>query len=109
MLFMLRGEDFHSLRGTFMAAMEGAGVTVHIIQLIVGQSRKQTMGTTAIYTAGERVDLRRWSNELKYSKKVMKLIESAPGGLALEARPRAKHYMRGTQRTSRKTGSASSQ
>ena len=33
--------------------MEDAGVPVHTIQLLIGHSRKQTMGTTAIYTKGE--------------------------------------------------------
>jgi hypothetical protein len=54
--------------------MEGAGVPVHTIQLLIGHSRRGTMGTTAIYTRGERVDLRKVINRLRYSPRVMKLV-----------------------------------
>ena len=64
--------------GTFTAMMEGAGVPVHTIQLLIGHSRKQTMCTTAIYTRGERVDLRKVINKLRYSPQVMRLVARAP-------------------------------
>jgi integrase len=73
-----RGQDFHALRGTFTAMMEGAGVPVHTIQLLIGHSRRRTMGTTAIYTQGERVDLRKVISKLRYSSSVMRLIARAP-------------------------------
>jgi integrase len=69
-----RGQDFHALRGTFTAMMEGAGVPVHTIQLLIGHSRRATMGTTAIYTRGERVDLRKVINKVRYSPRVTRLI-----------------------------------
>jgi integrase len=62
-----RGQDFHALRHTFTDMMEGAGVPVPIIQLLLGHSRKATMGTTAIYSQGERVKLRKMINMLHYS------------------------------------------
>jgi hypothetical protein len=43
----------------------------------VGHSRKQTMGTTAIYSQGDRVNLRKMINKLRYSPRVMRLIEAA--------------------------------
>jgi hypothetical protein len=58
--------------------MEGAGVPVHTIQLLIGYSRKATMGTTAIYTRGERVDLRKVISKLRYAPRVMRLLASAP-------------------------------
>jgi integrase len=73
-----RGQDFHALRGTFTSMMEGAGVPVHTIQLLIGHSRRGTMGTTAIYTRGERVDLRKVISRLRYSSRVMKLVAHAP-------------------------------
>jgi integrase len=71
-----RGQDFHALRHTFTDMMEGAGVPVPIIQLLIGHSRKATMGTTAIYSQGERVNLRRAINRLKYPGVVMRSIRS---------------------------------
>ena len=60
-----RGQDFHALRHTFTNMMEGAGVPVPTIQLLIGHSRKQTMGTTAIYSQGDRVNLRTVINRLR--------------------------------------------
>jgi hypothetical protein len=54
--------------------MEGAGVPLSTIQLLVGHSRKKTMGTTAVYTRGERVDLRKAIDRLRYSRAVMRLL-----------------------------------
>ncbi len=48
------------------------------VQLLIGHSRKATMGTTAIYSQGERVNLRRAINKLKYPGVVMRLIRSVP-------------------------------
>jgi hypothetical protein len=60
--------------------MEGAGVPVHTIQLLIGHSRKQTMGTTAIYAQGDRVDLRKVIKTVRYAPRVMKLLAHAPQG-----------------------------
>jgi integrase len=73
-----RGADFHALRHTFTSVMEGAGVALSTIQLFVGHSRKKTMGTTAVYTRGERVDLRQAIGRLRYSKAVMRLLAQKP-------------------------------
>jgi hypothetical protein len=54
--------------------MEGVGVPVPIIQLLIGHSRRASMGTTAIYSQGERVDLRKAINRLKYPGPIMRLI-----------------------------------
>jgi integrase len=72
-----RGQDFHALRHTFTAMMEGAGVPVHTIQLLIGHSRRRTMGTTAIYSQGDRVNLRKVINKLRYSPRVMNLMAHA--------------------------------
>jgi integrase len=72
-----RGQDFHALRHTFTNMMEGAGVPVPTIQLLIGHSRKQTMGTTAIYSQGDRVNLRTVINRLRYPPRVMRLIQAA--------------------------------
>jgi integrase len=73
-----RGEDFQALRRVFTEMMEGVGVPVSTIQLLIGHSRKKTMGVTAIYTQGQRVNLRDAINKLRYSRAVMKLIEQPP-------------------------------
>ena len=70
------GQDFHALRRTFTEMMEGAGVPVPTIQLLIGHSRRATMGVTAIYSHGERVDLRRAISKLRYSRNVMRLIQA---------------------------------
>jgi integrase len=73
-----RGQDFHALRHTFTDMMEGAGVPVSTIQLLIGHSRRTSMGTTAVYSQGKRVDLRRAINSLRYPRAIMRLI-GAPG------------------------------
>ena len=73
-----RGEDFHALRHTFTATLEGKGVPLSTIQLVVGHSRKKTMGTTAVYTKGERVNLRKTIETLRYSPAVMRLLVKEP-------------------------------
>jgi integrase len=70
------GQDFHALRHTFTNMMEGVGVAVPTIQLLIGHSRKQTMGTTAIYSQGDRVNLRKVINKLRYPSRVMRLIQA---------------------------------
>jgi integrase len=79
-----RGADFHALRHTFTSMLEGAGVPLSTIQLLVGHSRKKTMGTTAVYTQGERVDLRKAIDRLRYSRAVMRLLAQKPvdGGVS---------------------------
>jgi integrase len=72
-----RGQDFHALRHTFTAMMEGAGVPIPTIQLLIGHSRRKTMGTTAIYSQGERVNLRKVIKKLQYSRGVMRAIRTA--------------------------------
>jgi integrase len=69
-----RGQDFHALRHTFTDMMEGAGVSVPIIQLLIGHSRKATMGTTAVYSQGVRLDMRKAIRRLHYPRAVMRLI-----------------------------------
>jgi integrase len=74
----VRGQDFHGLRHTFASMMEGAGVPLPTIQLLIGHSRRASMGITAIYTQGDRVNLRKVINSIKYPRGVMRLI-GAPG------------------------------
>ena len=71
-----RGADFHALRHTFTGTMEGAGVPLSTIQLLIGHSRRKTMGTTAVYTRGERVNLRKAIDRLRYSARVMRLLDA---------------------------------
>ena len=71
-----RGQDFHALRHTFTTMMEGAGIALPTIQLLIGHSRKRTMGATAIYSQGDRVDLRKAIMKLRYSPRVMRLARS---------------------------------
>jgi integrase len=78
-----RGQDFHALRSTFTGVMEGAGVPIHTIQLLIGHSRRATMGTTAIYAHGERVDLRKAISKLRYPSAVMRLLRTPESQRAL--------------------------
>jgi hypothetical protein len=71
-----RGQDFHALRHTFTGMMEGAGVAVPTIQLLIGHSRMASMGVTAIYSRGERVNLRKAINKLRYPSAVMRLLRT---------------------------------
>ena len=83
--------------------MEGAGVPVPIIQLLIGHSRKATMGTTAIYSKGERVNVRKTINKLHYSRAVMRLI-------AAEGQPRRSASQRqGSSAAVKRTPAAPSQ
>jgi integrase len=65
-------QDFHALRNTFTAAMEGAEVLETTVQLLVGHKRGSL--TYGHYSKGERVSLRKAISRLKYGAAVMKLI-----------------------------------
>jgi integrase len=71
-----RGQDFHTLRHTFTDMMEGARVPIHTIQLLIRHSRKATMGVTAIYAHGERVNRRKAISRLRYPIAVMRLLRT---------------------------------
>ena len=64
---------FHSLRNTFMEAMEAAEVPESTVKLIVGH--KRTSLTFGHYSKGERVKLRESIKKLKYSPSVMGAIK----------------------------------
>ncbi|WP_337957420.1 DUF6538 domain-containing protein [Phreatobacter oligotrophus] len=75
-----RYEDFHALRSTFTEAMEGAGVPVSTVKLLVGHRRDDI--TFGRYSRGKRVDLRKAMDQLSYSPKVIELIQKPlPGSL----------------------------
>ncbi len=65
---------FHSLRNTFIEAMEGAEVPISTTSLIVGHAR-QSM-TYGHYSKGQRVQLREAINKLHYADKVMRFIRA---------------------------------
>lgn len=70
---------FHSLRNSFMEAMEAAEVPESTTKLIVGHAR-QSM-TYGHYSKGLRVKLRKSINKLRYAPAVMRLIrEVTPEG-----------------------------
>src|SRR5262249_12509648 len=100
-----RGQDFHALRHTFTNMMEGAGVAGPTNPVLIGHSRKQTMGTTAMYSQGDRVDLRKVVNKLRYSPRVMCLIQAGPSKSvakryrSLQQTPRMKHTIAQNGRT----------
>jgi len=50
-----RGPDFHALRHTFTDMMEGVEVPVPTIQLLIGHSRRVTMGTAAYATIARKL------------------------------------------------------
>jgi hypothetical protein len=56
--------------------MEAEGVPVSTTQLIIGHERSDTMGTTALYAKGARMqkELRKAINKVRYSPELMKLI-----------------------------------
>ena len=68
-------EVFHSLRNTFIEAMEAAEVPESTVKLIVGHAR-QSM-TFGRYSKGQRVPLRDAINKLHYSSGLMRLIRAA--------------------------------
>jgi integrase len=65
---------FHSLRKTFIEAMEAAEVLESTTALIVGHAR-QSM-TYGHYSKGLRVKLRKSINKLHYTPAVMRLIRA---------------------------------
>jgi integrase len=66
------GQVFHSLRNTFIEAMEAAAVPESTVKLIVGHKRASL--TYGHYSQGQRVNLREAISALRYPQEVMKLI-----------------------------------
>jgi len=64
--------DFHALRNTFIAMMEGEGVPESTVKLLVGHKRASM--TYGRYSKGERVNLRRAIERAKYSEEIMGLL-----------------------------------
>lgn len=74
-----RWQDFHALRSTFIDMMEGNEVPKDTVKLIVGH--KRTDLTFGGYSKGQRIELRKVIEKVKYSVQVMKLIrQSEPRG-----------------------------
>lgn len=65
--------DFHALRNTFIAMMEGEGVPESTVKLLVGHKRASM--TYGRYSKGERVNLRRAIERAKYSEEIMGLLK----------------------------------
>lgn len=65
---------FHALRNTFIEAMEQAEVFEPTVKLIVGHAR-QSM-TYGHYSKGQRVELRKAINKLRYSTALMRLLRT---------------------------------
>lgn len=63
-------EDFHALRHTYIAMMEGLEVAESTTKLLVGH--KRTSMTYGLYSKGQRVNLRTAINKLDYGKAIMK-------------------------------------
>jgi integrase len=75
------GEDrqvFHALRNTFAEAMEAAEVPLSTVKLIIGHRRADM--TFGHYSKGERVELRKSIDKLKYPKEIMRLIRADMSG-----------------------------
>ena len=70
-----RFSDFHALRKTFVAALEGADVQEPTVKLLIGHARNSM--TFGVYSKGERVRLRETIDKLTYGDEVMRLL-SAP-------------------------------
>jgi hypothetical protein len=66
------GHVFHSMRNTFIEAMEAAAVPESTVKLIVGHKRASL--TYGHYSQGQRVNLREAISALRYPKEVMRLI-----------------------------------
>jgi integrase len=75
---------FHSLRKTFTEALEAAEVPQTTTKLLIGHARSSL--TYGEYSKGERVDLRKAIQKLKYSRAVMEAIRR--GEPAQRKRPR---------------------
>jgi integrase len=72
-----RGQDFHALRNTFIAVLEGEGIPESTVKLIVGHERNSM--TFGVYSKGERVKLRGIINQLHYGAEVMRAIATGVG------------------------------
>jgi integrase len=71
------GRVFHSLRNTFIEAMEAAAVPESTVKLIVGHKRASL--TYGHYSRGQRVNLREAISALQYPKEIMDLIGARQG------------------------------
>jgi integrase len=69
-----KGRDFHALRNTFIAMMEGEEVPESTVKLLVGHARDSM--TFGHYSKGERVKLRDAINRLRFNPTVMSAIQS---------------------------------
>ncbi len=67
-------QTFHSLRKSFVEVMEAKEVPLPTIQLLIGQKRQSL--AFSVYSSGQRVDLRKAIDELRYSDEVMRLIRT---------------------------------
>jgi integrase len=65
---------FHSLRKTFVEAMEAQEVPESTVKLIIGHKRLSL--TYGHYSRGERVNLRKAINKLQYPSAVMRLLRT---------------------------------
>lgn len=68
--------DFHALRSTFIAMMEGEGVPESTVKLLVGHKRSSM--TYGYYSKGERVNLREAIDRVWYPDEVMELLNASP-------------------------------
>jgi integrase len=67
-------KNFHSLRRTFNAACEGAGIPEKTADLISGRSRDGM--AYGLYSKGERVNLREAVEKVTYSQEVLELLKT---------------------------------
>ena len=67
-----RFEDFHALRHTYIAMMEGIEVAESTVKLLVGH--KRTSMTYGLYSKGQRVNLRKAIDKVEYGETIMKAI-----------------------------------
>jgi integrase len=70
-----RWQDFHALRHTFMAMMEGEEVPESTLKLVVGHQRESM--TYGLYSKGQRVKLRSVVAKVDYGPKVMEALKAA--------------------------------
>lgn len=67
-------EDFHALRHTYIAMMEGMEVAESTTKLLVGH--KRTSMTYGLYSKGQRVNLRKAMEKLDYGPTIMEAIST---------------------------------
>ena len=65
-------EDFHALRHTYIAMMEGLEVAESTVKLLVGH--KRTSMTYGLYSKGQRVNLRKAMETMDFGKQIMASI-----------------------------------